>query len=189
MRSGRAVDMPNPKRKAPRRALFIAVARAVGLPELLRFYEEVGLFAPARTDPGTGYRYYSAAQLPELARILVLKELGFSLEQIRDVLKAGVGPAELRGMLLARRNEVVQTLEAESQRLRQIETRIAQIEAHGALSADDVMLRAEPARRFLSLRRTVDSFRAARVRNILDFPSSFTPAAEIVTLEQNYRST
>lgn len=139
---------------------FSRIARVSA--RLLRFYEEVGLFAPARTDPATGYRYYSAAQLPELARILVLKELGFSLEQIRDVLKAGVGPAELRGMLLARRNEVVQTLEAESQRLRQIETRIAQIEAHGTLSADDVVLRAEPARRFLSLRRTVGSFRAAR---------------------------
>ena len=129
---------------------------------LLRFYEEVGLFAPARADAATGYRYYTAAQLPELARILVLKELGFSLEQIRDVLKSGVGAQELRNMLLARRNEVVQTLEAEKQRLRQIETRIAQIEAHGSLTADDVVLRPEPARRFLSLRRTVGSFQAAR---------------------------
>ena len=34
-----------------------------------------------------------------------------------------------------------------------------------------------------------DRFRAATVRNILDFPARFSPAAETVTLEQNYRST
>ena len=37
--------------------------------------------------------------------------------------------------------------------------------------------------------QSIYSFRAATVRNILDFPGHFTPAADIVTLEQNYRST
>src|SRR5260370_32184634 len=37
--------------------------------------------------------------------------------------------------------------------------------------------------------QSIYSFRAATVRNILDFPSQFRPVAEIVTLEQNYRST
>jgi DNA helicase-2/ATP-dependent DNA helicase PcrA len=37
--------------------------------------------------------------------------------------------------------------------------------------------------------QSIYSFRAATVRNILDFPASFAPAAEIVTLERNYRST
>lgn len=37
--------------------------------------------------------------------------------------------------------------------------------------------------------QSIYSFRAATVRNILDFPSAFTPAADIVTLDRNYRST
>ena len=37
--------------------------------------------------------------------------------------------------------------------------------------------------------QSIYSFRAATVRNILDFPAQFTPAAEIVTLDRNYRST
>lgn len=37
--------------------------------------------------------------------------------------------------------------------------------------------------------QSIYSFRAATVRNILDFPGSFTPAADIVTLDRNYRST
>ncbi len=37
--------------------------------------------------------------------------------------------------------------------------------------------------------QAIYSFRAATVRNILDFPTQFTPPATVVTLEQNYRST
>ena len=37
--------------------------------------------------------------------------------------------------------------------------------------------------------QSIYSFRAATVRNILDFPDHFTPRAEIVTLDRNYRST
>lgn len=37
--------------------------------------------------------------------------------------------------------------------------------------------------------QSIYSFRAATVRNILDFPGHFTPPAEVVTLERNYRST
>jgi len=128
----------------------------------LRFYEEIGLFGPAHADPQTGYRFYRASQLAELNRIIVLKDLGFSLDQIRGILQARVDAAELHSMLLARRNEVVQTLAAESERLRHIETRIAQIEAQGKLSVEDVVVRAEPARPYLSLRRTVASFSGAR---------------------------
>jgi DNA-binding transcriptional MerR regulator len=125
---------------------------------LLRHYDELGLLKPARIEPGTGYRYYSAAQLARLNRILVLRELGLSLEQIGHALREELGAQQLRGMLLMRRAEVEQTLEAEAQRLRQIEARIAQIEAEGGLAADDVVLKSEPARRVLSTRQTVASF-------------------------------
>ena len=37
--------------------------------------------------------------------------------------------------------------------------------------------------------QSIYSFRAATVRNILDFPASFDPAADIITLDRNYRST
>jgi len=37
--------------------------------------------------------------------------------------------------------------------------------------------------------QAIYSFRAATVRNILDFPASFSPAATVITLDQNYRST
>lgn len=139
---------------------FSRIARVSA--RLLRFYDEIGLLAPAHADSQTGYRHYAVAQLAQLNRITVLKELGFSLEQIGDMLKSPPHADELRRMLLLRRNDVERTLAQESQRLRHIETRIAQIESEGRLSADDVVERAEPARRLLSLRRQVASFAEAR---------------------------
>ena len=124
---------------------FSRIARVSA--RLLRFYDEIGLFTPAHADPQTGYRYYTVAQLAQFNRILVLKDLGFNLDQVRDILRSKVSAAELRNMLLLRRNDVEQTLAVESQRLHRIETRIAQLESEGALSADDVVVRAEPMRR------------------------------------------
>ena len=37
--------------------------------------------------------------------------------------------------------------------------------------------------------QSIYSFRAATIRNILDFPKSFSPPADIITLDRNYRST
>jgi DNA helicase-2/ATP-dependent DNA helicase PcrA len=37
--------------------------------------------------------------------------------------------------------------------------------------------------------QSIYSFRAASVRNILDFPAEFSPSADIITLDRNYRST
>ena len=48
----------------------------------LHHYDERGLLKPAEIDNWTGYRFYSVKQLPRLNRILALKDLGFSLDQI-----------------------------------------------------------------------------------------------------------
>jgi DNA-binding transcriptional MerR regulator len=129
---------------------------------LLRYYDELGLLKPAQLERDSGYRYYSASQLPRLNRILVLKELGLSLEEIARVLDSNLSAAELRGMLMVRRNDAQRALAEEMERLRHIESRIAQIDAEGELSVDDVIMRSEPAQQLLSARRIVPSFAAAR---------------------------
>lgn len=49
----------------------------------LRYYDEIGLLEPAETDPFTGYRLYSSAQVGDAIIIQALKELGFSLDEIK----------------------------------------------------------------------------------------------------------
>lgn len=125
---------------------------------LLRFYDEIGLLEPAYADAQSGYRFYSIEQLARLNRITVLKDLGFSLDQIGELLKTDIPSGQLRSLLVQRRREVERTLAIEAQRLRHIEIRIAQIESDGRMFAEDVVVRAEPPRQMLSLRRTIASF-------------------------------
>jgi DNA-binding transcriptional MerR regulator len=161
---------------------FSRIARVSA--RLLRFYDELGLLTPAHADPQTGYRYYTVTQLSHLNRILVLKDLGFNLNQVREILGSNVSSGELRHMLLLRRNDVEQSLAVESQRLQAIESRIAQLESEGAMTFDDVVMRAEPGRQFLSLRRTVASFGAARelIRELRVHARSFLPKGHSPTL-------
>ena len=55
----------------------------------LRHYEAEGLLASAQVDEATGYRSYRFEQLAALDRILALRDLGFSLAEIRDLVSVG----------------------------------------------------------------------------------------------------
>jgi DNA-binding transcriptional MerR regulator len=148
---------------------------------LLRYYDEIGLLRPATVDNATGYRYYSAGQLPRLNRILVLKELGFSLEDIGRFTDDAVAAAELRGMLLMRRSDIERALAAESERLKHIETRIAQLDSEAGLPVDDVVIRETASTRFVYIRDTVASFAAARslLREVAEGARRLIPTASI----------
>ncbi len=111
----------------------------------LRYYDQVGLLKPVQVDRSTGYRYYSASQLPRLHRILALRGLGFSLEQIAAVLVEGVTPEQMHGMLLLRHAQVSRQLAEAQCQLTEVESRLHQIEREEQLSAYDVILkRVEP---------------------------------------------
>lgn len=107
----------------------------------LRYYHEIDLFSPEHVDAFTGYRYYSAAQLPRLNRLLALKELGFTLDQIRPILAGQLSADELHGMLMLKRAEVEQSISAETARLRRIESRLKQIELEETMSTYDVIVK------------------------------------------------
>lgn len=127
---------------------------------LLRYYDEIGLLKPAKTDRFTGYRYYSAEQLPDLNRILALKELGLSLEQIQRVLRDRVSVDEMEGMLLLKKAEIEQQLQGELQRIRNIESRLQSIRSTEANKPLDVVIKAIPTQAVLSLRVTIETFEA-----------------------------
>src|ERR1022692_3280180 len=110
----------------------------------LRHYDEIGLLRPAKVDPDTGYRGYSAAQLGQLNRIVALKGLGLSLAQVRQLL-AGITVEEFRGMLMLRRAQLEQELEAHKDQLLGVEARLRYIEREGTMPADDIVVKKLPA--------------------------------------------
>ena len=138
---------------------FSRIAQVSG--RLLRYYDEIGLLSPDFTDPQTGYRYYSAHQLPRLNRILVLKELGLSLEQVARLLDQQTSTEEIRGMLTLRKAQIERTVQEEMARFRDIETRLQQLDG---LHVPDVVLKAVPAQGYLSLRGVLSGMDAVRRR-------------------------
>jgi DNA-binding transcriptional MerR regulator/predicted transcriptional regulator YdeE len=107
----------------------------------LRYYDQVGLLKPVEVDQWSGYRYYSVVQLPRLHRILALKGLGFTLEQIGTVLDEGLTPEQIRGMLRLRHAQLSQHLADVQNQLLDVEVRLGQIEREDQLPRYDVMLK------------------------------------------------
>lgn len=99
-----------------------AFARLAGISaRQLRAYDGIGLFRPAWVDPSTGYRRYSPAQLPELRRILALRQLGMGLDEIGSLVAGG----DLRAALERRRTELERERAEAEARLAALEITIA----------------------------------------------------------------
>lgn len=126
---------------------------------MLRHYDALGLLRPARTDAGSGYRHYGAAQLSRLNRIVALKELGFTLHQVGLILDEELSPAELRGMLRMRRAELAEAVTAARGHLAQVEARLRSIESEGHMPTDEILVKSLPAVRVARLTATAPSFR------------------------------
>ena len=121
----------------------------------LRHYGKLGLLMPAWIDRFSGYRYYTAEQLPRLNRILALKDLGFSLEQIKQLLREDLPAAELRGMMRLKQAEVEQQVLAEHARLERVAGRLRQIDQEGSMPAYEVLLKHIPALRVAGVREVI----------------------------------
>jgi DNA-binding transcriptional MerR regulator len=107
----------------------------------LQYYDERGLLKPAEIDDWTGYRFYSVEQLPRLNRILALKDLGFSLDQISRLVEDDVPAEQLRGMLAMKQAEIERQLSESHARLARVEARLRQIEREGEPSPYEVVLK------------------------------------------------
>ena len=129
-------------------------------PRMLRHYDQLGLLKPGHVDKWTGYRYYTIDQLPQLHRIIALKELGLSLEQIGDLLKSGehLHPERLRGMLTLARSQIEQQILENQERLHRVEVRLRQIEEEGA-SPYEIVVKPIPSMAIASIRETVPDVR------------------------------
>ena len=116
-----------------------AFARLGGVsPKVLRDYDRLAVFRPAWTDRFTGYRLYTPAQLPDLRRILALRDLGVGLGEIRSLIGGGV---DLRTVLERRRTELEQAR-------REVDRQLASLGISLGVPAEpgaDVVLRMLPA--------------------------------------------
>lgn len=124
----------------------------------LRHYDRLGLLVPTLVDPRTRYRHYAARQATRLYHILALRELGFSLASIADILANDESDVAMRRLLERRRAEVGKMLQIEFQRLTQVEAALRELNGRQGERLPKPVLRALPSLRIAA--------RRARVRNL-----------------------
>lgn len=124
----------------------------------LRHYDSIGLLQPEKVDNFTGYRYYSASQMPRLNRVLTLKDIGFSLDEIALILDKNMDSERLQTLLELKHVEIADKIKAEQERLSRVENlmKICKQEAF-SMSYNIVLKDIEP-RRVAALRDTIPNY-------------------------------
>jgi len=130
---------------------------------MLRHYDEIGLLNPQDVDKFTGYRFYSADQIPKVNRIQVLKEMGFSLPEICGFMGKEMDSKQVLSLLNNRKREISSAIEKENERLLRVQTLIKFIDKELIFMKYEVALKNIPALKVLSLRRIIPAYNAEGV--------------------------
>lgn len=147
---------------------------------MLRHYDSIGLLRPASVDPHTGYRFYRADQLRRLNRVIALKDLGLTLEQVRAIVDDAVDVAELRGMLRLRRSQLAEQLAADTARLTAVEARLRMIESEGRMTTQEVVLKEIVSVRVAELTAVAPSYQGEDIGPVIQplYPELFRRLAD-----------
>ena len=144
---------------------------------MLRHYDQIGLLRPARVDAITGYRTYAATQLTLLSRIVELKGLGLTLEQVSRVVWGDVDDSEVERMLEAARTELRSTVADAEARLRRIDASLKRLRGETVMPSSQTItaeVRSIGAQRVATLTRKAPGFGPANVSPVIGpmFPES-----------------
>lgn len=125
---------------------------------MLRHYDEIGLLIPKEIDSFTNYRYYGEAQLTDASRINALKDMGFSLATIAEILKSYNNPKALSEFLAVKQAEVQAQADEIKQRLLLLETAIMRLRKDDMAMNYNVVLKSLPERYVASVRKILPAY-------------------------------
>ena len=120
----------------------------------LHHYDEVGLLKPAFVDMENGYRYYETEQLFILQKIVVLRQMGFSIAEILDIF-AG---RNVSGILNQRRAELVSERDYASAQLFRLDQYIENRQKEGNIMSDQVVIKEIPECIVFSKRQVIPNY-------------------------------
>lgn len=125
---------------------------------MLRHYDEISLLKPSSIDNFTGYRFYSVDQITKVNQIQVLKQMGFSLSEIIGLMERDLDSKQLLSLLMNRKREISEVIDAESEKLLRVETLIKFIERQDSSVKYNISLKSIPGYRVLYLRDVIPAY-------------------------------
>lgn len=123
---------------------------------MLRHYDEIDLLKPAEVDQFTNYRYYSENQLPIANRIKALKNMGFGLNLIKEIISKCDSDLKLKEYLIEQANQQRKEIEFMQHRLLLIENTINNLNDKTTLPQCNIIKKEIPARMVVSYRGKID---------------------------------
>lgn len=128
---------------------------------MLRYYDETGLLKPAHTDPWTGYRMYRADQIPVLNRIIYLRDSGFQVSEIAEIIAEGAdADASLIEKLNKKSHEIKANIQSEQEKLKKIAFAKKKIMEGSDDLHYHITIKSIPRYQVLSLRRIIPDYYA-----------------------------
>ena len=124
---------------------------------MLRHYDEIGLLMPENTDPFTGYRYYSEAQLFTAGRINALKDMGFRLCDAAELLRCWEDRETMEQRLLTQRDTALLQAEEAARRLQLLDTALERLRKDQPMKYD-VTVKTIPERQVASVRQILPGY-------------------------------
>ncbi len=124
----------------------------------LRYYDEIGLLKPVEVDRFTGYRYYSAVQLPRLNYIIALKDMGLSLNEIATLVNNDLTSTQIRDLFILKRAELQQRVNEERRRLERVEGLLQKIEKEGTMPDYQVVIKKVAPQLIASIREVLPTY-------------------------------
>lgn len=124
---------------------------------MLRYYDEVGLFKPVKIDDFTGYRYYSAKQMPELIKIVTFRDVGFSIAEISRLIQME-NNEEILKELKGKQLQIEQNIENERKMISDIDKIISTIGKEMFIMNYEVKLKEIPSCKVVSTRGRVKNY-------------------------------
>lgn len=127
-------------------------------PRMLRHYEKCGLIQPASIDVFTGYRQYSAAQIPQIAQIAALRDVGFSIDEIGEVLPRMDDRAFLEELLREKAKLLRETIAQDHARLTKLMQMSGELRKEQMIMLYEVELKKLDSVKVLSLRGIIPQY-------------------------------
>lgn len=124
---------------------------------MLRYYDNQNILKPSNIDPVTGYRLYAANQVTELQKIVLLRDLGFGVSDIAEVMQNWSEPFLIQ-RLLDKAGEADDIIAGEKRRITKIREAITHIENSEIDKHYNVTIKAIPAIKVISLRRKMNDY-------------------------------
>lgn len=124
---------------------------------MLRYYDEQKLLIPYEVDELSGYRLYSAEQIEHLNKIVLLRNMGFGVKEIKQLLKSW-NPKLLKVNLQEQMKKTEENIKLEQNRLQQLKGYIMDLDNQDKRLNIQIVMKQIPEQYVISIRRIVPDY-------------------------------